>query len=195
MAVNDRKRVAAAPPTAGMRGGPASRVSRPRQVQDVPDNSPRSRRQGSATRNASSDRARPRAMSRKLASKPGHYKVIYERDESGAWLARVPSVRGCHTYGRTLDQARRRIREALSLWVDHADRAELVEEVRLPRRVRGAINASRARRLEVEQRRAEAHAATVRAARALVDDCHVGLRDAAELLGLSHQRVQQLLRQ
>jgi hypothetical protein len=46
-----------------------------------------------------------------------------------------------------------------------------------------------------DERRAEAHVATVRAARALVDDCRVGLRDAAELLGLSHQRVQQLLRQ
>jgi predicted RNase H-like HicB family nuclease len=131
---------------------------------------------------------------RGLATRP-RYRVIFERDESGAWLARVPSVRGCHTYGKTLDQARRRIREALSLWVDDADRAELVEEVRLPRRVRGAIDTSRARRRVADERRAEAHAATVRAARALVDDCRVGLRDAAELLGLSHQRVQQLLRQ
>jgi predicted RNase H-like HicB family nuclease len=135
-------------------------------------------------------------MSRKeLASKPGHYKVIYERDESGAWLARVPSVRGCHTYGRTLDQARRRIREALSLWVDDADKAEFDEEVRLPTHVRRAINASRVRRREADAKRAAAQEATARAARRLIDDCHIGLRDAAELLGLSHQRVQQLLQQ
>src|SRR5436309_356773 len=63
------------------------------------------------------------------------YRVIFERDESGAWIARVPSVRGCHTHGRTLEQARRRLREALGLWVDDADTAELVEDIRLPARV------------------------------------------------------------
>jgi predicted RNase H-like HicB family nuclease len=53
------------------------------------------------------------------------YTVKIERDESGAWIARVPEVPGCHTYGRSLRQAKHRIREALSLWVDDADRAEL----------------------------------------------------------------------
>jgi hypothetical protein len=28
--------------------------------------------------------------------------VIYERDKSGAWLARVREVPGCHTYGRSI---------------------------------------------------------------------------------------------
>ena len=43
------------------------------------------------------------------------YRVAYERDESGWWVATVRGVRGCHTQGRTVDEARRRIREALEL--------------------------------------------------------------------------------
>jgi len=124
----------------------------------------------------------------------GKYRVVFERDESGVWLARVPSVRECHTYGRTLDQARRRVREALSLWVDDAQAATLLEDVRLPRRASDAIRVSRQKRAQEEAVRDEARASTVRAARTLVNDLHLGMRDAAELLGLSHQRVQQLVR-
>lgn len=126
--------------------------------------------------------------------KRASYRVILERDETGAWIARAPSVRGCHTHGRTLEQARRRIREALGLWVEDAETAELVEEVRLPTEAREAIRRSRRARSEAEQQREEAQAATSEAARALVQELHLGLRDAGELLGLSYQRVQQLVR-
>lgn len=121
------------------------------------------------------------------------YRIVLERDEAGAWIARVPSVRGCHTYGRTLDQARRRIREALSLWVDDAEKAELVESVRLPAEVRRTLERTRAARMRAERERNRAQRATADAATTLVGDLNIGLRDAAELLGLSHQRVQQLV--
>src|ERR687897_3827623 len=90
------------------------------------------------------DRAGSRTVSRKemAAMKRGKYRVIFERDSNGSWLARVPSVRGCHTHGRTLDQARRRIREALGLWVDDAETADLTEDIQLPQRVRGALSRS-----------------------------------------------------
>ncbi len=135
-------------------------------------------------------------MSRKevAAVKRRSYRVVVERDESGAWIASVPSIRGCHTHGRTLEQARRRIREALALWVDDADAAELVEVVRLPPGAREAIRRSVRARRAAEARRAEAQTAVTEAARALVQELDLGLRDAGELLGLSHQRVQQLVR-
>jgi predicted RNase H-like HicB family nuclease len=123
-----------------------------------------------------------------------NYRVVFERDENGVWLARIPSVPGCHTYGRTLAQARRRVREALSLWVEEADRAELDEEVRLPAELRAAIRRSTAARVRADRERSNAQSALEATARALIEELHVGLRDTGELLGISHQRVQQLLR-
>ena len=60
------------------------------------------------------------------------YHVAYERDESGWWVASVREVRGCHTQGRTVDEARRRIRKAMELFVDDARSAKLVDNVKLP---------------------------------------------------------------
>jgi predicted RNase H-like HicB family nuclease len=122
------------------------------------------------------------------------YRVVIERDESGAWVARVPGVPGCHTHGRTLNQVRQRIREALSLWVEDAETAQLVEEFRLPGDARQAIRRSRAARMRAERGRENAQSATAAAAKLLVDRLGLGVRDAGELLGLSYQRVQQLAR-
>ena len=47
-------------------------------------------------------------------------------------MASVREVRGCHTQGRTVDEARRRIRKAIDLFVDDARSAKLVDNVNLP---------------------------------------------------------------
>lgn len=121
------------------------------------------------------------------------YRVIVERDESGAWIARAPSVPGCHTYGRSLQQTRRRIREALELWVDDAARADLEFDIRLPAAVRREIDRARAARGRSAKAQREAQLTTARAARDLTERLGISRRDAAELLHLSHQRVQQLV--
>jgi predicted RNase H-like HicB family nuclease len=131
---------------------------------------------------------------RVAAMRKGRYRVVFERDDGRAWIAHVPSVRGCHTYGRTINQARKRVREALALWVDDAETAELVEDVRLPPRALEAVRRSRNARRRATEQREKAHETTAEAARTLVEDLDLGLRDAADLLGLSHQRVQQLVR-
>jgi len=121
------------------------------------------------------------------------YRVTYERDESGWWVASVRGMRGCHTQGRTVDEARRRIREALALFVDDARKAAIVDDVKLPSAVTKAIRAyaSLRRRADEEDRRA-ARAAR-RAVRLLrTGKLKISARDAARLLGLSHQRVHQL---
>jgi predicted RNase H-like HicB family nuclease len=122
------------------------------------------------------------------------YRVVFERDDSGAWIARVPSIPGCHTYGRTIDQARRRIREALGLWIEDAECVEFVEDVRLPACAEDALRRSSRARADAERRRTVAQAATARTAKILVEDLDLSLRDAGELLGLSYQRVLQLVR-
>ena len=120
------------------------------------------------------------------------YSAIFERDESGSWLARIPSIRGCHTYGRTLEQARTRLREALGLWIDRPEDAVIEEAIRLPADLRTAIQRSRRTRERAEREHENAQTQTRAAAEALVEE-GVSLRDAGELLGLSHQRVQQLV--
>ena len=84
------------------------------------------------------------------------YRVLYERDESGWWMASVRGVRGCHTQGRTVDEARRRIREALELFVDNARTAPIVDDVMLPTSATRAIRAyaTLRKRADEENRRA-----------------------------------------
>lgn len=121
------------------------------------------------------------------------YRVVLERDESGAWLAHVPSVPGCHTYGRSLEQARRRVREALELWVEDAPSAELLFDIRLSAGVKEELRGVRTARTRSARAQQEASDAVSRAARDLTERLGLSLRDAAELLGISHQRVQQLV--
>lgn len=121
------------------------------------------------------------------------YTVRYERDEGGWWVASVKGIRGCHTQGRTLDEARRRVREALGLVVANAEAAELVDDVRLPREVRRTLAEFHAARSRAEREQQKARAAAKTAVRELRRRLKLGVRDAGTLLGISHQRVQQIV--
>jgi predicted RNase H-like HicB family nuclease len=121
------------------------------------------------------------------------YHIGYERDASGWWVASVRGVRGCHTQGRTVDEARRRVREALSLFTDDAAAAEFVDHVKLPATVQRAIRAYASLRKKADAEDKRASAAARRAVRVLRGGTlKMSARDAAALLGLSHQRVHQL---
>lgn len=121
------------------------------------------------------------------------YQVTYERDEAGFWVASVRGVRGCHTQGRTVDEARRRIREALTLYVDDAASAELVDNVKLPATAAKAIRTYAVLRRRADQQDRHAAVAARRAVRLLRSGkLKMSARDAARLLGVSHQRVHQL---
>ena len=122
------------------------------------------------------------------------YNVRYQRDEGGAWIATVPGVPGCHSYGRTIEQARERIREALGLWVADARTADLVDDVRLPLAMRTSVRRARSARRRAELQQANAQRSLAAAAHELTTRWDVSLRDAGELLGLSRQRIQQLTR-
>jgi predicted RNase H-like HicB family nuclease len=122
------------------------------------------------------------------------YHVTYERDESGWWVASVREVRGCHTQGRTVDEARRRIREAMELFVTNARSARLVDDVKLPATAAKAIRAYAMLRKRADQEDHRAALAARRAVRLLRGGkLKMSARDAARLLGVSHQRVHQLV--
>ena len=121
-----------------------------------------------------------------------NYVAVYERDASNdAWNVHIEGLIGCQTYGRSLRQAQARIREALAACLDK-DPDALVVHDQLPTSLAAvAASVARARR-DAGLAGTKAQRQTVEAVKKLTG---LGLsrRDAAELLGLSHQRVQQLL--
>src|SRR5262245_3219893 len=112
------------------------------------------------------------------------YQVDYERDRTGWWVASVRAVPGCHTQGRTVDEARRRIREALSLFIDNAASVDLVDRVRLPPSAARAVRAyaTLRKKADAESRRA-ALAARVAVRLLQKGTLKMSARDAARVLG------------
>ena len=46
------------------------------------------------------------------------FSVVIERDEEGYYVASVPSLPGCHTRARSLDELMDRVREAIALCLE-----------------------------------------------------------------------------
>jgi predicted RNase H-like HicB family nuclease len=118
------------------------------------------------------------------------YHVTYERDESGWWVASVREVRGCHTQGRTVDEARRRIREAMELFLDDAHSAKVVDDVKLPATAAKAIRVYATLRKRADQEDRRAAIAARRAVRLLQGGkLKMSARDAARVLGIWGERL------
>ena len=122
------------------------------------------------------------------------YRAVYDRDADGRWNVEIPDVAGCYTYGRTIAQARARIREALGLYVQLAEDATIVDDIRLPAQVRkrlGRLARARADAERVQQTLGEEQRAAARQLR----EAGLSFRDSGELLGCTRQRVEQLTRE
>ncbi len=122
------------------------------------------------------------------------FTVTYERDEDGWWTASIDRAQGasCVTQGRSLFEARKRIREALALHLDVDEKAvaamELVDDIKLSAPARTLVE----RALEARDRAkaAQEHAIGVATAAARrLTDAGLSTRDAAEVLGVSHQLI------
>lgn len=128
-----------------------------------------------------------------LVEKVKTYRVVAER--SGKWwAAHVPEVAGVHTQARRLEQVEAEAREALALMLEvEPDSIAVTVEPRLPDEVSALISALTAAHEATEDAQSKEREAARKAARALVEGLGLPQRDAGKILGVTHQRVQQIL--
>jgi len=50
-----------------------------------------------------------------------HVPIIIETDEDGVFIVSCPQFKGCHTYGKTIDEAIVRIREVIELCMEDSE--------------------------------------------------------------------------
>jgi predicted RNase H-like HicB family nuclease len=111
------------------------------------------------------------------------------------WAVMVPELRGVFTQARRLDQVAETAREAVALYLeaDPKDIRIVVEPV-LPDRAADSVATLQRARREAQRGTDALAAAQAAAVRELVDVERLSNRDAAAVLGISHQRVSQLSR-
>ena len=109
------------------------------------------------------------------------------------WALDVEGVRGVRTQVKRLDQAEGMVRDALSGVLDRPPGSFAVEVVpEAPRAVRDAVAKAARARSHAALAQEDALQLTREAVRRMVDE-GLTVRDAGRLLGISHQRVTQLL--
>ena len=58
------------------------------------------------------------AMARRKNSTRHHLPVLIEQDEDGVFIVSIPVLRGCRSYGLTLDEAMKNVTEAAALCLE-----------------------------------------------------------------------------
>ena len=121
--------------------------------------------------------------------------AVYERDETGIWVVTVPEYPGCITQGRSIHEARLHVREALEalIGVRRAKSIELVDDIRLPNDVLGLVREHKRARAKARQAEA-AVSESMRRVTGRLKRLGLSVRDSGELLELSHNAVQKILK-
>ena len=119
------------------------------------------------------------------------YSVTYRRDPGDdAWLVDVEEMPDVHTFGRTLEEAAVNAREAIAVTVDVDESdVELEEHFAVAEVDVEELAEMRDRAQELH----EIYLSRQRAAALRLAEAGVSRRDSARMLGVSHQRVQQLV--
>jgi DNA-directed RNA polymerase specialized sigma24 family protein len=118
------------------------------------------------------------------------YTAVVTRDEAGWWVGIVRGLAGVHSQARRLDQLRGRLLEAVA--AAGVRDADVKLDIRLPKPTLAKVRQAAAARRKAEQASGAAASSMREAARQLASS-GLSVRDAAELLGVSFQRVHQLV--
>lgn len=117
------------------------------------------------------------------------------RRTDGWWAIEVPELPGVFSQARRLDQVEAMARDAIALFLDVPDSSfDLLVEPILPQDIEADLKAATAARSLADNAGREAKEAVRSVTRRLHDELGLTVRDAGAILGVSHQRAQQLLR-
>lgn len=106
----------------------------------------------------------------------------------------MPELRGVQTQARRLDKVEATVRDAIALFLDvPEDSFDIRIEPVLPRDLEKKLGRVRKVREQAEALQRQATTDSAEVAADLVRGAHLTVRDAGRVLGLSHQRVAQLL--
>lgn len=122
------------------------------------------------------------------------FTIVFQLDETGWWFTRIKELQGCHTQAKTLKQARERIEEALDLFIEEDEKYRISEEFDLPEDILTAIDEYVEAQRIIEQQQAELQNLRKQAV-GFLHQLQISTRDTGQLMGLSHQRVSQILRE
>ncbi|HET7746738.1 MAG TPA: hypothetical protein VFM29_05530 [Vicinamibacteria bacterium] len=118
------------------------------------------------------------------------HRVVYRR-VGNQWTATARGFRRARGRGRTLRQARQKLRAALAKMVNDPYEIDFVEDVRLPPPARALVVRHWAARRAVNAAERRADDASAAALQALLA-AKVNLKDVGDLLGLSPPKVLKL---
>ncbi len=126
-------------------------------------------------------------------SRSSGYRVEAER--SGDWWAiTVPSLSGLFSQAKRLDQVEATAREAIAMMLDTDESSVgLIEVAVTPPAAVVNLMAELKKSVAVASEASHAAATTRRRVAQLMRDEGLPMRDVGELLGVSHQRVSQIL--
>ncbi len=135
-------------------------------------------------------------MSADTATAVHRFRVVRDEEDPRVWLAEWVEDDRVHTFARSLAELEGLARDALALWL-HADSGEVDVEmdVELSTSVSRELTKFRRQRDALKAQQASVLDRQRSLAVRLVEREGMTYRDAARFLGISHQRVAQLVKQ
>ncbi|MDP9021467.1 MAG: helix-turn-helix domain-containing protein [Actinomycetota bacterium] len=134
-------------------------------------------------------------MSADTATAVHRFRVTRDDDDPRVWLAEWAEDDRVHTFARSLAELEDLARDALALWLHtDADDVQVELDVDLPKSLAREVTLLRRQRDELEAQQASVLDRQRSLAVRLVEDEGMTYRDAARFLGISHQRVAQLVK-